>query len=113
VLDEFKFFPGLAVHWVVVGPSDRKTRPAEGGVLRHYKKCATKINTQFKMIANTFYVSHVAVHPHNFEFWCDSVTHKRQCDTACTGCLFSLSFAPPSGLNFTHCMWKSPGAAPK
>ena len=70
VLDKYKFFPGLGLHWVIMGPSGRETRPDKGGVLEHYKRCNKDPAQTVKMVANTFYIAHVATHPHNFEYWC-------------------------------------------
>lgn len=69
-LDEYKFFPGLAVHWILFGPSGRETRPQAGGVLEHYKRCRPTPSGHIKIIANTFYVSDVTAHPHNMHFRC-------------------------------------------
>lgn len=60
------------MHWVIVGPSGRHTRPESGGVLRHYHACEGKARHMVKTIVNTFYVANVASHPHNFEFRCDT-----------------------------------------
>lgn len=44
-LDEYKEWPALFMHWVVVGPGMgtgtdlREHRPSRGGVLRHYDHC--------------------------------------------------------------------------
>eukprot|EP00892_Ulva_mutabilis_P000949 jgi/Ulvmu1/10855/UM007_0029.1 len=67
-LDEYKQYPGLSVHWVLVGPSGRRNRPESGGVLRHYTQCAGKARRMVKTIANTFFLTNIATHPHNFEF---------------------------------------------
>jgi hypothetical protein len=70
LLDEFKFFPGLAVHWVFVGPSGHDARPAAGGVLRGYGRCACAADVTVKTIVNSFYAANIARHPHNIEFRC-------------------------------------------
>eukprot|EP00892_Ulva_mutabilis_P000948 jgi/Ulvmu1/10854/UM007_0028.1 len=67
-LDAYKQYPGLSVHWVLVGPSGRHTRPPAGGVLQHYLQCAGTGNYVIKTIANTFFLANIATHPHNFEF---------------------------------------------
>eukprot|EP00892_Ulva_mutabilis_P000947 jgi/Ulvmu1/10853/UM007_0027.1 len=67
-LDAYKQYPGLSVHWVLVGPSGRRKRPASGGVLRHYPQCTGKGRHMVKTIANTFFLTNIATHPHNFEF---------------------------------------------
>ena len=69
-LDEYKEFAGLSVHWVLVGPSGQHTRPASGGVLRHYTHCAGEGSHVIKTIANTYYLSNTAGHAHNAEFRC-------------------------------------------
>ena len=70
VLDEFKYFPGLGVHWVMFGPSGRESRPEGGGVLRHYTSCYQAPDKWVKTIVNTFYVTGAAIHPHGSEFRC-------------------------------------------
>ena len=70
VLDEYKYFPGLAVHWVMFGPDGREKRPEGGGVLRHYKSCKPSPETWIKTIVNSYYVAGAADHPHGSEFWC-------------------------------------------
>ena len=72
VLHDYKHFPGLGVHWIMVGPSGHRTRPRGGGVLRHYTHCHTTPTMTLKMIVNTFYVAHAAGHPHSLEFMCAS-----------------------------------------
>ena len=69
-LDAYRQYPGLSVHWVLVGPSGRHTRPATGGVLRHYPQCAGTGHAIVKTIANTYFLTNVASHPHNVEFRC-------------------------------------------
>jgi hypothetical protein len=69
-MDGYKYFSGLSVHWVIVGPSGRDVRPASGGVLRHYQVCANQANQGTKIIANTYYVSAITAHPHNMRFRC-------------------------------------------
>jgi hypothetical protein len=66
MLNEYKDFAGLGVHWIMVGPSGRKTRPTEGGVLRHYKQCNKEPNYHVKTIINAFFVAGTTAHPHNF-----------------------------------------------
>lgn len=68
LLDEFRFFPGLAVHWVTVGPGGRDTRPDAGGVLRHYTRCNPTANANIKIIANTYFIDRAVEHPHNVAF---------------------------------------------
>lgn len=70
LLDDYKFFAGLAVHWVFVGPSGRRSRPAAGGVLRSYRHCSGVADAAIKTIANSFYVANIARHPHSVEFQC-------------------------------------------
>lgn len=78
-------FPGLGVHWVVFGPSERARRPREGGVLRHYTQCRPEAATHIKTIVNTFFVERTTVHPHNFEYRCAPehmyMSHRDRCST--------------------------------
>ena len=75
VLDDYRFFPGIGVHWIFMGPNQRLTRPDEGGVLRHYTKCQPVAAVTVKMIANMFFVkSHSG--PRNFVFRCVSEDHE-------------------------------------
>eukprot|EP00892_Ulva_mutabilis_P011470 jgi/Ulvmu1/8696/UM047_0036.1 len=67
-LRAYRAYPGLAVHWVLVGPSGRDARPAAGGVLRHYAQCGGRGDQGIKMIVNTAFVANICPHPHNFEF---------------------------------------------
>ena len=69
-LDERKYEGGISIHWIVVGPSRRRARPAAGGVLRHYRRCDPHVHPAIKTIANTFYLSGLAAHPHNFRYRC-------------------------------------------
>jgi hypothetical protein len=69
-LDRYKYSPGLAVHWIFVGPSGRKKRPTAGGVLRAYDQCSPKARSIFKTIANAYFISGVSDHPHNFWYRC-------------------------------------------
>lgn len=68
LLQDFKEYAGLSVHWVIVGSSGRETRPAAGGVLQSYGTCAGEGRHVVKTIANTRFLENVATHPHNFEF---------------------------------------------
>ena len=70
LLDEYKHTAALAVNWIWVGPSGRKTRPPGGGVLQHYNQCVPDADKHIKSIVNTFYLDGVAVHPHNFHYRC-------------------------------------------
>eukprot|EP00892_Ulva_mutabilis_P011734 jgi/Ulvmu1/8933/UM005_0024.1 len=67
-MDAYKHEAGLSVHWVWVGPNGRTARPASGGVLPYYTLCAASADKHVKTIANTFYLSGLDVHPHNFRF---------------------------------------------
>ena len=69
-LDEYKEFAGLSVHWVIVGPSGQDRRPESGSVMRTYDHCAAAPSPWIKTIANTFFLTNIAYHPHNFEFRC-------------------------------------------
>jgi hypothetical protein len=73
LLDDYKHFPGLGVHWIFMGPSGHEVRPREGGVLRHYRQCSPKANRHVKTIVNTFYVDKITGHPHNFFYRCAAV----------------------------------------
>ena len=76
-LDAYRQEAGLSVHWVLVGPSGRRTRPPGGGVLQHYTQCAGEGRHMVKTIANTFYLANVASHPHNLEFRCAAASRCR------------------------------------
>eukprot|EP00892_Ulva_mutabilis_P000850 jgi/Ulvmu1/10766/UM068_0056.1 len=67
-LDEYKEFAGLSVHWVIVGPSGQDRRAPAGGVMRTYDHCSATASPWIKTIANTFFLTNIAYHPHNFEF---------------------------------------------
>ena len=58
------------MHWVLVGPNHRETRPKHGGVLRHYTRCTQVPTGTFKTVANTYFLSRTDRHPHNFKFAC-------------------------------------------
>jgi hypothetical protein len=68
LLEDYREFAGLSVHWVVVGSDGRETRPTTGGVLQSYSQCAGQGRHIVKTIANTYFLRNVATHPHNFEF---------------------------------------------
>jgi hypothetical protein len=68
LLDDYKFFGGLSVHWLLVGSSGRERRPESGGVLRYYNRCEAQGSPVTKIIANTFFVKNRAGHPHNMFF---------------------------------------------
>ena len=70
MLDDYRLFAGLVVHWVLVGPSHRETRPEHGGVLRHYTRCGKVAQSTVKTITNTYFLESVDLHPHNFKFVC-------------------------------------------
>eukprot|EP00892_Ulva_mutabilis_P011573 jgi/Ulvmu1/8789/UM048_0044.1 len=67
-LDVYREHAGLAVHWVLVGPSGRQHRARCGGVLRHYTRCAGHGSPWIKTIANTRFLTSITYHPHSFEF---------------------------------------------
>lgn len=67
-LDAYKHEVGIAVHWVWVGPSGRRRRPASGGVLPYYTLCSDQPSTHLKTIANMWFIEGMDVHPHNFRF---------------------------------------------
>lgn len=70
MLDDYKEYAGLSVHWVHVGPSSHRQRPRSGGVLHHYKHCDSQGDPKLKTIANTYFLENISGHPHNFEFRC-------------------------------------------
>ena len=69
-LDRYKGFPGLVMHWVLMGPSGRETRSQTGGVIRDYTWCRQHPAGIVKSITNTFYLANVAGNPHTFEYRC-------------------------------------------
>jgi hypothetical protein len=87
LLNEYKTFGGLSVHWIVVGPSGRETRPRTGGVLPYYKKCHTEVHPAVKTIANTWYLSGICVHPHNVQSRCVLQPGWRICCSVACGML--------------------------
>lgn len=70
LLDEYKFYAGLSVYWVMVGSADRKHRPQAGGVLRSYTRCEGHARGTTKVIANMFYAGKVLGTPHNLRHRC-------------------------------------------
>jgi hypothetical protein len=72
LLGRYKSNAGLAMHWIWMGPSGQKTRPAGGGVLQHYTMCDPEPAAKIKTIANTWFLDGTAVHPHNHEYRCRS-----------------------------------------
>jgi hypothetical protein len=64
-LDTYKAEAGLLVHMVLMGPSGREFRPSTGGVLPYYDQCKEP-ERMVKAITNTFFLSGLAQHPHNF-----------------------------------------------
>lgn len=75
-MDAYKHAAGLSVHWVWVGPNGRTRRPDSGGVLPFYTLCEATADKHVKTIANTFFLSGLEVHPHNFRYRCASPRHK-------------------------------------
>jgi hypothetical protein len=69
-LDEYKHYPGLVVHWSLIGPSGMEFRPQHGGMLRAYTECHKYTSGLVKTIANTYYVANTAGNPHTFEYRC-------------------------------------------
>lgn len=69
-LNHYRFFSGLALHWVLFGPAGRVTRPSSGGVLRHYRRCNKAPTNWIKSIVNTCYVRLKSWNPHTFEYEC-------------------------------------------
>ena len=70
LLNNYKATAGLSVHWILVGPSGRQARPRAGGVLRAYGRCIPEPHPAFKTFVNTYFVTGVSPHPHNFEYTC-------------------------------------------
>lgn len=86
-LDRYKLKSGLCIHWIMVGPSGHETRPPEGGVLRAYQKCNPVPHPAIKTIVNTWFLSGVTPHPHNFRYRCALLPHHlNQC------CMAALPF---------------------
>jgi len=74
LLDDFKSEAGLAVHWILMGSSGRKTRPEAGGVLRHYQQCSPNPRSFTKIIANLVFTrSVIPNNPHSVRFWCEGL----------------------------------------
>jgi hypothetical protein len=70
LLRDFRYFPGLSVHWVMFGSNGLLKRPEGGGMLQHYTTCGVDPFDAVKTIANTYYVQHVLRQPHNFRYRC-------------------------------------------
>ena len=67
-LDEYKEYAALAAHWVLMGPSKRKTRPETGGVMRDYNMCRRVPSPIVKSITKTHFLANIAGNPHTFEY---------------------------------------------
>jgi hypothetical protein len=70
LLDEYKQYPALSVHWIWVGPNGHARRLATGGVLPYYTMCSASPDRHIKTIVNTYFLEGVTVHPHNFVYRC-------------------------------------------
>lgn len=70
LLREYRFFPGLSVHWVMFGSNGHQARPQGGGMLQHYTTCENTAFGAVKTIVNTYHVQHVLRQPHNFRYKC-------------------------------------------
>lgn len=70
LLEDFKLYAGLSLHWVLVGPNGREYRPGNGGVLRYYTRCQKRPEPTVKTIANTWFLESADRHPHNLRFKC-------------------------------------------
>lgn len=70
LLDDYKLFPGLGVHWVVLGSNGQETRPPNGGVMRAYDKCSAGPNMHVKTIVNNYFVEEIRF-MHNQIYRCD------------------------------------------
>ena len=60
------------MHMVLMGPSDLDARPESGGVLPFYDQCVKNPTKMVKTITNTYWLSGLSVHPHNFVYRCVS-----------------------------------------
>jgi hypothetical protein len=69
-LEGYKFEAALVMHWIIVGPSGRETRPQRGGLLRHYQQCRKVAARVVKSIANTYFLANIAGNPHTLEYRC-------------------------------------------
>lgn len=69
-LEHYRHAPAVILHWIMVGPSGHKERPADGGVLRHYTQCVPEPDVRIKTLVNTFYVDGISPQPHNFWYRC-------------------------------------------
>ena len=75
------------MHWILVGPSGRQVRPRAGGVLRAYGRCIPEPHPAFKTFVNTFFVTGVSPHPHNFEYTCATSCLSTSCLLSGVRCL--------------------------
>lgn len=73
MLDEYKLFPGLGVHWLDFGSGGRESRPDAGGVIRHYVHCTGQADRHVKTFGNTFFALK-SNWPHNFKYRCALIT---------------------------------------
>jgi hypothetical protein len=77
-LDRYRHTAAVVMHWIMVGPSGKETRPVGGGVLRHYTQCITRIDERFKTVANTYWIDGVGRHPHNMWYRCEQRLYEIQ-----------------------------------
>lgn len=52
VLNDYKLFPGIGVHWVQFGSGGHRQRPAEGGMMRHCALPHSTIATDQRRLAD-------------------------------------------------------------
>lgn len=51
ILNNYRDFPAIAVHWLIFGSSGHIERP-EGGVIQSYTQCASRVSETIKSIVN-------------------------------------------------------------
>lgn len=56
------------MHWLLFGPSGRRKRPQNAGVLRSYIQCRQTATALVKSIANTYFLANIVGNPHTFEY---------------------------------------------
>lgn len=70
LLDDYRGYPGVSVHWIIFGSGEREKRPVEGGVLRWYLQCRQQPERFIKTIASSYHLLSFDLHPHNFFYRC-------------------------------------------
>ena len=76
VLEEFRYIPGIGIHWINMGSNGRLTRPETGGFLRHYTRCNPAPAATVKVIVNTYFVQSAGKNPHSFVYRYDAAKIK-------------------------------------